>query len=237
MKLVLYGGGDEDDNLELDLQTIKLAGKKEPLITFIPSCSYESELYFNEFVDQYSRYGVNRFIHFPIDVPFDNTLMNEVFNSDIIHLDGGNTYYFLKHLRKSGMIKKLKEFVAGGGVLTGLSAGAIIMTSHITTAGFPDFDKDENDERITNFKGMNLVRFEFFPHYRSSKRYDKDLIAHSKKIDFPIYACPDGSGIIVEDHSLKFQGRAYCFFQGKKMMINGRVPLKKLSSFENEVSQ
>ncbi len=235
MKLAFYGGGDEEDNIELDELCLSLSENIRPKMTYIPSCSYESEMYFNEFVDQYAHHGVTQFIHFPVDIPFDSIIMNEAFKADIIHLAGGNTYYFLKHLRKNGLIKKLKEFVARGGVLTGLSAGAIIMTPNIETAGFPHFDKDENEENLSNLKGMNLVRFEFFPHYRSSPRYDKELLDHSKNIEIPLYACPDGSGIIVEDHSIKFHGRLYCFFQGKKMMINGRLPLKKYSSFEREI--
>jgi len=235
VKLVFYGGGYAEENFELDDLCLKLSEKEFPKMTYIPSCSYESESYFQDFVDQYADHGVSQFIHFPIDIPFDNIIMNEAFKADIIHLAGGNTYYFLKYLRKTGLIKKLKEFVARGGILTGLSAGAIIMTPNIETASFPDFDKDENEENLTNLKGMNLVRFEFFPHFRSSPRYDKELLQHSKNIDIPLYACPDGSGIIVEDHSIKFHGRMYCFFQGQKMMINGRLPLKEYSTFEKEI--
>ena len=237
MKLVFYSGGDFEDNFELDKLTLSLCEKENPKITFIPSWSYESEYDFRHFVDQFSRHGVTQFLHFPVDIPFDETLFREAFKSDIIHLDGGNTYYFLKSLRKAGMLKLLKEFVSNGGILTGLSAGGIIMTPNISTAGFPDFDKDDNEVKISNFKSMNLVKFEFFPHYKNSSRYDKDLIIHSKKINVPIYALPDGSGIVIEDHSIKFHGPCYCFFKGQKMIINSRLPLKRYSSFENDLFQ
>ncbi|ATH08530.1 hypothetical protein BIY24_11385 [Halobacteriovorax marinus] len=233
MKLVFYSGGDRDDNFELDQIALNLTNKARPKMAFIPSWSYESEYDFKEFVNQYSRHGVTQFLHFPIDIPYDEILLKEVLKSDIIHLDGGNTYYFLKYLRKSGMMRHLKEFVAKGGVLTGLSAGGILMTPRIETAGFPEFDRDDNDVRISNFKAMNLVRFEFFPHYKNSKRYDDDLIKYSKSLNIPLYALPDGSGIIIEDHSIKFHGPCYCFFKGQKMIINSRLPLKKYSAFEN----
>ena len=219
MNLVLYSGGFERENLLLDAQTIKLTGKENPSITYIPSCSYDSEVDFNEFIKHYRVLGLSRFIHFPIDVDYDETIKKEAFTSDIIHLSGGNTYYFLKHLRKKGMLKELKRFVKRGGVLTGLSAGAIIMTPTIDTAGFPYFDKDENEENLKNLKGMNLVDFEFFPHYKNSKRYDSELLEHSKKMDRPIYACPDGSGIVIKKESVKFQGKCFCFFKGKKLKI------------------
>jgi dipeptidase E len=219
MKLVFYGGGHDFENTAIDRELIALCGNNRPQLTFIPASSYMSHLDFQEFVTQYRKFDIQRFIHFPIDVPFNEVIKQEAFSSDIIHLSGGNTYYFLKYLRESKLMGELKQFVKKGGILTGLSAGAIMMTSNIATAGFPDFDKDDNEENIKNFKSLNLVNFEFFPHYRNSQRYDRELISHSRKIKEPLYACPDGSGIIVEDHQIRFVGRVYCFHEGKKFRI------------------
>ncbi len=219
MKLVFYSGGHDFENKKLDENLLALVGKKDPRIAFIPSCSYLCDQDFQDFVKRYDKFNIHNLINFPIDIPFTEVLKKEVFNSDIIHLDGGNTYYFIKHLRKTKLLKELKEFIKSGGILTGLSAGAIIMTRSIDTAGFPHFDCDDNDENLTNLKGMNLVSFEFFPHYRNSKRYDEDLIIHSQKLDHPIYACPDGSGIIVQDHEIRFVGKTYCFHRGKKFSV------------------
>ena len=63
--------------------------------------------------------------------------LSELLKSDLIFLGGGNTFYFLKHLKSTGLIDELKTFAANGGVLCGLSAGAIIMTPHVHTASFP----------------------------------------------------------------------------------------------------
>ena len=83
--------------------------------------------------------------------------------SDVIYLSGGNTYYFLHHLRRSGPIPVLREFVARGGVLAGLSAGAILMTPHIGLAGYPSFDRDENDVGLRNEASLALVDFALPP--------------------------------------------------------------------------
>lgn len=219
MKLVFYSGGHDFENIKLDSKLLKLTGVPNPQITYIPSCSYLCDQDFQEFVKQYGSFNIHNIINFPIDVPYTEVLKNEVMKSDIIHLSGGNTFYFIKYLRKTGMLKELKKFVQNGGVLTGLSAGAIIMTKTIETASFPEFDRDDNDENIKNFKGMGLVDFEFFPHYRNSKRYDKEILKYSKSHDLPVYACPDGSGIIVNHDEIKFIGKAYCFYHGKKFIV------------------
>jgi dipeptidase E len=221
MKLVFYSGGDNLDNIELDKRLLELYPKPKSLqMTFIPSSSYMGELEFQDFVNHYRRFGVSKFLYFPVDIPFSEVTRKEVFKSDIIHLAGGNTYYFLRTLKQSKVFSELKKFVAKGGALTGLSAGAILMTPNISTAGFPAFDCDENEEGLTNFHSLKLVNFEFFPHYRNSKRYDKALAAYSESISHPLYACPDGAGIIVNGSQLCFINKSFGFFNGKKFRLN-----------------
>lgn len=217
---MFYSGGDVLENQILDRVLISKVANPNPQMTYIPYAHYESEVHFKEFVEQYQIYGIEKFIYFPVDVPFDHILLREVLKSDIIHLSGGNTFYFLTALKKYKMLPQLKKFAERGGILTGLSAGAIIMTPTIDTAAYPDFDCDDNFQGIRNFKSLNLVNFHFYPHYKKSKRYDDALILFSKKIITPLYACPDGAGIFLENNELRFIGHTTCFFEGKKFIIN-----------------
>ncbi len=220
MKLVFYSGGDEEENESVDQACLDLIGNPNPTFVFIPSSSYDGEAEFHDFVKQYESFGVSRFIYFPVDIPQDRVLMKEVFNSDLIHLGGGNTYYFLKYLRHYGYLEFLREYALMGKVLTGLSAGAIMMTPNIKTAGYPEFDRDENEENIRNLQALGLVRFEFFPHYKNSLRYDRELIAKSRNLNHPLFALPDGSGIIRNGEQLTFVGKAWAFKGGKKILLN-----------------
>lgn len=220
MKLVFYSGGDPNDNNRVDKKLLTLANTENPRMAFIPACHYHSEEDYIDFIDQFHPHGVRQFMKWDIDTQISPVVKNEVFESDIIHLGGGNTFYFLKHLRKLKLLDDLKKWVLKGGVLSGLSAGAIIMTSDIKTAGFPSFDCDDNDENIKNLKAMGLVNFKFFPHYKNSKRYDQELMAYSRKLNEPVYACPDGSGIIINSHEVIFSGKVACFLRGNKFFIN-----------------
>jgi dipeptidase E len=220
VKLVLYSGGTGEQNRHLDRHCIQLTGKKYPRIAYIPACSFDAEVDFKDFVYQFASYDITQFIYFPIDIPFDRVLMKEVLKSDVIHLSGGNTFYFLNSLRKARMLDELHSFVMNGGVLTGLSAGAILMTPSIHTAGFPSFDRDINEEGIKNLAALNLVPFEIFPHYKNSKRYDLELKNYSLSSRRPLYALPDGSGLIMSDNMLSFVGKAFLFSQGSKTLVN-----------------
>ncbi len=220
MRLIFYSGGEVKQNKNLDDVLISKIANPTPQMTYIPYAHYESEIHFKEFVEQYQIYGIEKFIYFPVDVPYDQILLREVLKSDIIHLSGGNTFYFLASLKKHKLMPLLKTFVKRGGILSGLSAGAIIMTPSIDTAAYPEFDCDENYEGLKNFSSFNLVNFHFYPHYKNSKRYDKALKHFSKKIDAPLYACPDGAGIFLDDQQLRFIGQTACFYQGKKFILN-----------------
>jgi dipeptidase E len=167
MNLVFYSGGNDQENHLLDKSFVEILDKKNPVITFIPSSSYLSDQEFKSFVRHYSKFKISRFIHFPIDVPFDKILFQEVMRSDAIHMAGGNTFYFLHHLRKMKLLPQLRSFAQKGGVLTGLSAGAIMMTENIEMAAYPEFDRDENIVNIKNLTALNLVDFLFFPHFRN----------------------------------------------------------------------
>lgn len=219
MNLLFYSGGFPDENIDLDNILLSLTDKKNLQITFIPSSSYMANEEFIDFIKQYEKFGIQRILKFEVDQPFSQTLKEEVLKSDIIHLGGGNTFYFLKHLRSSGLLGDLKKWALTGGTLSGLSAGAIILTNNINMAAIPNFDCDDNDEEIKNLKSMNLVKFEFFPHYKNSKRYDLQLADYSKKISVPLYACPDGSGIAVCNKEVRFIGKTYCFYQGYKHVV------------------
>jgi dipeptidase E len=220
MKLVFFSGGDNKDNSQLDNVFINLIKKKDPTVSFIPSSSYLSEYDFKDYIERYSKFNISKFIHFPVDIKFDQVLLNRVLKSDVIHLDGGNTFYFLNSLRKANLIKPIKDFVLNGGVLTGLSAGAIMMTDNIEMAGYPDFDRDDNDVNIKNLNSLGLVDFYFFPHFKNSKRYDETFKKFTKSNKKILYACPDGAGIVVNGSILKFVGKCVAFYQGKKIIIN-----------------
>lgn len=226
MRLVLYSGGTSRENRALDLTLMEIVHRPNPSVLFIPTSFEHADEDFQSFCDYYRIWGWNDFQIFPIDVPFDRNALPKLLKRDVIYLAGGNTFYFLKHLRRSGMLKELTNFVKRGGILTGQSAGSIVMTPTIHTAGFPSFDADENDVRLKNLKAMGLVNFEFFPHYESIPKYRNEMLRYSRKSGNLLVASPDGGGVVVNGKAISFVGEVELFFKGRRISLAAQGALK-----------
>lgn len=219
MKLVFYSGYDED-NTALDQAVVRLMGKTAPTVTFIPSSHHAPDFEYRYFCETFAPYGVRDINIFHVDQPHSPAQTKEALAADLVYLSGGNTFYFLKSIRQQHFDRQLREYVARGGVLAGLSAGAILMTPTIATASYPKFDRDDNDVSIRNFESLGLVGFEFFPHYDPLPEYTRELKKQSKLIHGPLYGVADGGGIIVEDDCLSFYGNVWGYVNGNEFRVN-----------------
>lgn len=89
---------------------------------------------------------------------------NDLGDVDIVHVNGGNTFYLLLQSRKSGFDEWIIEMVEKGKIYTSSSAGSII-------AGVkcPDYLLTKKELKTLDTKqGFNLVNFITVPHWGSS---------------------------------------------------------------------
>jgi dipeptidase E len=217
VSLVLYSGGQNRSNHLLHRELVKMARQKtdEPIrFTYMPYCSDGSMTYFMRAVRRYSRFGIGEFCRLAADEKPSRDQIRRALNAHIVYLSGGNTFYFLKALRKSGLLSLLDDYAQKGGILAGLSAGAHILTPHIALAGAPGLDPDKNEVGLKNLKGLGLAPFEFLPHFTSSRRSVKAARDYSEKSGNPIFACPDGAGIVIGDGQTRLIGRGIKLYYG-----------------------
>jgi len=91
---------------------------------------------------------------------------------DIIHVNGGNSYYLLLQSKRSGFDKFIKNYVDSGKIYIGSSAGSIIAAPDIKIAQ-KEKSKDFVKE-LENTKSFNLVNFIIFPHW-ASEDFEEDF--------------------------------------------------------------
>jgi len=226
-RLVFYSGGQERRNAAIHERLLELAlgragGRRGPGVhmTYVPYTHEGAGPYFARFERRYRPFGGTRFACLAPDDPqladdasARRRATRTLLASDVVYLAGGNTFHFLHHLRRSGLLDALARFAEKGGVLAGLSAGGLLMTPDIGLAGYPDFDRDENETGLSGrgIRALGLVPFEFFPHYRHSARYREALGAWSERTGRPIYACRDGSGLVIEGDRFTVHGDVWLF--------------------------
>ena len=90
------------------------------------------------------------------------TAQAKIFQSKLLYVSGGNTFYLLQELKKKQLLSLIKEQIADGMVYVGESAGAIITAKDI------DYNKLMDDksvaEELSNTEGLNEVDFYVLPH-------------------------------------------------------------------------
>lgn len=222
MKAVLYSGGQTDENRRLHdalSQLVPHSGFRS--LTYISNGEDGASPFFEAAKRRYERFGFSRFHLLHPDRPPTRSERQEALGSDVLYLAGGNTFYSLYHLRKSGLLSDLQSFSKRGGILAGLSAGAIILTPHIGLAGYPEFDRDENEVGLRRLKALGLTSFEFFPHYRNMGLLNRALEHYSAQSRFPIIATRDGGGIVLDGNETRWIGESLLFVQGKRHRIMG----------------
>lgn len=84
---------------------------------------------------------------------------------DVIHVNGGNTFYLLLQARISGFDKFVRKQIKKGVIYTGSSAGSIITSPNIEITR--KLDTKIYAKALKTFEGFNLVDFNIFPHWGS----------------------------------------------------------------------
>jgi dipeptidase E len=201
--LVLHSNQILPNSEIIEHDWIGIIGKSKPVLGYISSISDPKRIYYQIQKSYYARFGINLAVYFELDVSFDTKKLTTLFACDAIHLSGGNTFYFLHYLRKRNMIEPLKEYVKKGGILIGVSAGAILMTRNVSSAILCGDTPIEND---SNWDALGLVKFAFAPHFESIKDGIVTLQQYANKHKVKVYSCRDGDGIIIQGEQVKCFG-------------------------------
>ena len=90
------------------------------------------------------------------------TAQAKIFQSKILYVSGGNTFYLLQELKKKQLLSLIKEQIADGMVYVGESAGAIITAKDI------DYNKIMDDKAVAkelnDAEALSEVDFYVLPH-------------------------------------------------------------------------
>ncbi len=129
--------------------------------------------------------------------------VEKIRNANIIVMTGGNTFWLINRLRETGADKAILEVSQKSDfVISGWSAGAMVLTPTIAIGGLPHRDgsktpMDENKLSLTDLTGLNLVNFEIFPHYVEEMQ-KHTLENYKKETENEVKALTDDEYVVID---------------------------------------
>jgi dipeptidase E len=202
-RLALYSDQIISANAKVDQRVMALIGKAHPQIGYIPSAADPTRKYFVPKQAYYAVLGATVGPYCEIDIHYDAGVVSALWECDAIHLSGGPTYHFLYWLRARGLLQPLRDYAANGGVLIGVSAGAIMLTPEIETSALCG---DVPHEPIDDLRALALTNFAFLPHLNQIVSPELILQTYANQQGYTVYGCRDGDGIIVDGDSIECIG-------------------------------
>ena len=131
----------------------------------------------------------------------EEELKKALSDSDILYVEGGNTFYLLQAVRDTGFEKIVKEAIENGLVYWGVSAGAYIACPSIIMATWSDrFDRCG----VTDWTAMNLVPFFIKAHYTPDML--GTLKEKSNDLQLPLRVLNDDQVVMMKDGEVQLTG-------------------------------
>lgn len=115
--------------------------------------------------------------------------------ANILTISGGNTFLLMRNLRRSELDKAIIEFTEKDElVLSGFSAGAIVLTPIIATSGIKGYDKNEID--LKDLTGLNILDFEVFAHY--SDKWEEVVADYEETTENEVKKLTDDDYLVID---------------------------------------
>lgn len=208
MKLILASDFSFLLKYGYDLTGIPKSQMKIGYITTASKVTPDNKEFFEEMKNTMRNNGYN-IEEIDIEGKTKNELQNLLKDKNIIHVEGGNTFYLLKIIREVGFNEILKDMLSNGAVYIGTSAGAYIMCPTIEVSNWSANGSDKFG--LEDFTALNYVPFVLKAHYED--KMESFIKEKMKTLQYPLHILKDGQGILVEDNKATF-------FGGQELVFN-----------------
>lgn len=173
-------------------------------VAFIPTAAdpEKDKTFIQWSIDQIKEIGM-RFFTVDLKVENKDTLYKKLNEADVIWINGGNTFYLLDQVRKSGFNQIIEKLLDEGKIYVGVSAGSYLACPNIESAKWKNIS-DPDIVGLKDLTALNLVKLFVVAHYEDQFKQDVENGSIATKL--PVVALNDKQAIIVSGDELKIVG-------------------------------
>ncbi|WDV48092.1 Type 1 glutamine amidotransferase-like domain-containing protein [Clostridiaceae bacterium M8S5] len=172
-------------------------------VTFIPTASKVEKVtfYVKAGKKALEKLGLNVDV-LEISTATYNEINTKLRGNDYIYVTGGNTFFLLQELKRTGADKIIMDEVNAGKLYIGESAGAMITSANIEYV--KGMDSVKKAPELTSFDALDLVEFYTVPHYNNIpfKKITKKLV-DSYSSTLKLFPISNNEAILVENDKVK----------------------------------
>lgn len=129
-------------------------------------------------------------------------VLNKLKENDYIYVSGGNTFFLLQELKRTGADKIIIDEINSGKLYIGESAGAMIVSPNIEYAKEMDDCKMASD--LNTFEALSVIDVYPVPHYTNfpfAKAVERIITKYESKIN--LYPINNSQVILVEKDDIR----------------------------------
>lgn len=134
--------------------------------------------------------------------PYDIT--GKLQNNDFIYVTGGNTFFLLQELIKTGADRIIQAQINSGKLYIGESAGSMVLSPNIEYV--KDMDDSKEAPQLDNFNALDIIDFYPLPHqYCSPFKKTVEKIISKYESSLPLVPISNSQAILVNGDFIKVQ--------------------------------
>lgn len=166
-------------------------------VTFIPTAALPDKL---DFHIKYSKELLSKMglivDELEISTAAHSDIVKKLVDNDYIYVAGGNTFFLLQEMNRTGAGNLIKTQINAGKLFIGESAGAILLAPDIEYS--KDTDNPLAAPQLKTYESLNIIDFYPVPHYKDDTLKEAVEIVISKYgTELPLVPFSNSQAILV----------------------------------------
>lgn len=175
---------------------------KGKTVTFIPTASTVEKVIFHVNSGKKALKKLGLIIDIlDISTATTDEIKAKIINNDLIYVTGGNSFFLLQELKRTGADKIIAQEVKTGKLYIGESAGAMVTSANIEFAKVMDSVKKAPN--LLNYDALGLVDFYPVPHYKCIPfKKAAQAIVDTYSSTLKLYPIGNHDAILIKDNKV-----------------------------------